>query len=450
MASQRVVRKYRSGEGGPRSWGQGLLPWVWPWFALVFLVGCGDGDSDSFTYWVSRYGIAGGCLGAYLGGILVSLTPCVYPMIVITVSVFGANPTKNRSRAILLSSAFVGGLCAMYTPLGVAAGLTGNLFGAALASPWVVGAIVVVLVALAASMFGFWEMALPAAWQTRLSGVGGVGPGGAFLMGLVAGILAAPCAGPVTVALLTFVGTSGNPWLGALYFLAYALGIGTLFFLVGAFAFSLPQGGRWTESVKSLFGVAILVMAAYYLRLVWPQLAEVPWRSLWLLGPALVACLAGLALGAVHLSLAGASPGQKVRKLLALGLLAGGASVLLWASLTVGEAIAWRDDYSAAMAEARDQDRPVLLDFTADWCGACQELARETFSHGEVALEAQRFVAVRVDATRHTPAIEQIMEAHEVRGLPTVLLLSAEGAEEARVTEFIEAGPMLELLRQVP
>jgi thiol:disulfide interchange protein DsbD len=450
MASHRVVMQHRIGGGELRSCGERLLQWVLPWLALLVLVGCGDGESDSFTYWVSRYGIAGGCLGAYFGGLLVSLTPCVYPMIVITVSVFGANPTKNRGRAVLLSSAFVGGLCAMYTPLGVAAGLTGNLFGAALASPWVVGAIVVVLVALASSMFGLWEMALPAAWQTRLSGVGGVGPGGAFLMGLVAGILAAPCAGPVTVALLTFVGTSGNPWLGALYFLTYALGIGTLFFLVGAFAFSLPRGGRWTESIKSVFGVAILVMAAYYLRLVVPHLAEVQWRSPWLLAPAVIACLAGLALGAVHLSLVGADFGQKVRKLVALGLLTGGASVLLWASLTVGEAIAWRDDYGAAIAEARDQNRPLLLDFTADWCGACQELARETFSHGAVALEAQRFVAVRVDATRQTPAIEQIMENHEVRGLPTVLLLSRDGTEASRVTEFIEAGPMLELLRQVP
>jgi thiol:disulfide interchange protein DsbD len=421
------------------------LPWLG--LAAVLLGACGSGGEDSFTYWLGRYGVAGGCLGSYLGGLLVSLTPCVYPMIVITVSIFGANPEQSWARRITRSLAFVGGMCAMYTPLGVAAGLTGSLFGAALASPWVVGFIVVVLLALAASMYGMWEMTLPASWQTKLNTVGGVGFLGAFLMGLVAGILAAPCSGPVTIALLTHVGTTADPIMGALFFFCYALGIGTLFFFVGTFALSLPGTGRWTEWVKGVFGLLILVMAGYYLRLVVPGVGDVPWRSPVLVVAAAVALAAGIALGAVHLSTAGERWGTKLRKVVAVVLATAGATALVLALVTEVEPIPWRDDYVAADAEARRTARPMIIDFTATWCGACQELAHETFTDPAVVAEAERFVPVRVDATQEDEASERFMRRYEVRGLPTVLVISSVGEESARVTEFVPPDRMLALLR---
>ncbi len=421
---------------------------VLPTLAALFAAGCGGGSGNSFTNLFEQYGVAGGCLGSYIGGLLVSLTPCVYPMIVITVSVFGANPTESRRRAMLLSLFFVLGLCAMYTPLGVVAGLTGGLFGAALASPWVSGAIVLILVALASSMFGFWEMALPSSLQTRLSTVGGVGFWGAFLMGLVAGILAAPCAGPVTVALLTFIGTSGDPVQGGLYFFFYALGIGTLFFLVGTFALSLPMGGRWTEWVKSIFGIVILVMAAYYGRLLIPGVSELPWNALWMLVGAGVLVVVGVALGAVHLSPTGEPWPKKIRKLVAVLLATIGVTIAVFAFVVVEvERIPWRDDYLVADREARAANRPLLIDFTADWCGACQELAHRTFSDSRVAAEAERFTSIRADSTRQTDQVEAYMERYQVIGLPTVVIIGADGEESGRITEFVTPERMLTLLR---
>jgi thioredoxin:protein disulfide reductase len=433
----------------PSRWSENLhiLRWTLP-LLLLIVAGCDTGGDDSFTYLMNRYGIAGGILGSYLGGLLVSLTPCVYPMIVITVSVFGANPTESRRRAMFLSLSFVLGLCAMYTPLGVVAGLTGGLFGAALASPWVLGGIVLILLGLAASMFGFWELALPSSLQTRLSTVGGVGFWGAFLMGLVAGILAAPCAGPVTIALLTFVGTSGDPVGGALYFFFYALGIGTLFFLVGAFALSLPMAGRWTEWVKSVFGVVILVMAGWYLRLLIPGANDVAWNELWAMIAGGVAVVLGLALGAVHLSPAGEGWAVRFRKIAAVLLVAAGATVIVLGLFAVEvELIPWRDDYEAAEVEARSQGRPIVIDFTADWCGACQELAHQTFADRSVAAEAERFATIRVDATRQTEEIERYMERFRVAGLPTVIVIDSSGEESGRITEFVPPERMLELLR---
>lgn len=415
---------------------------------LLFAAGCDTGGDDSFTYLMNRYGMAGGILGSYLGGLLVSLTPCVYPMIVITVSVFGANPTESRRKAMFLSLFFVLGLTAMYTPLGVVAGLTGGLFGAALASPWVLGGIVLILVGLATSMFGFWELTLPSSLQTKLSTVGGVGFWGAFLMGLVAGILAAPCAGPVTIALLTFVGTSGDPVSGAVFFFFYALGIGTLFFLVGTFALSLPMAGRWTEWVKSVFGIVILVMAAWYLRLLIPGANEVVWNELWLMSGGAVALLAGLAFGAIHVSPAGGGALVKLRKISAVLLATVGASVIVLGLFAVEvERIPWRDDYESATQEALEANRPMLIDFTADWCGACQELSHETFSDARVAEEAERFTSIQVDATRQTEAIERYMERYNVVGLPTVIVIGSDGEESGRITEFVPPERMLELLR---
>lgn len=414
----------------------------------VILGGCESGGGDSFTYWLDRYGVAGGCLGSYIGGLLVSLTPCVYPMIAITVSVFGANPTQSRRKAMLLSLFFVLGITAMYTPLGVAAGITGDLFGAALASPWVLGSVVVLLVALAASMFGLWELALPASVQTRLSSVGGVGSWGAFLMGLVAGLLAAPCAGPVTIALLTFVGTSRDPVQGALFFFMYSLGVGTLFFLVGTFALSLPRSGRWMESVKRVFGVVILVAAAYYLTIIFPEaptlLPDTHWLVPFLASGGLVAVsLVTSSVVAERLS------GWKLKTLQvgAVALAAAGALGGIVAYSHEEELIAWRDDYEAADREARGAGRPMVIDFTAEWCGACQRLSRETFNDPGVASEAARFTPIRVDATTTDDRVAGYMERYEVLGLPTVVIIGPDGQERARLTEFVPPDEMLGHLR---
>src|SRR5512147_1524892 len=162
---------------------------------------------------------------AFGGGVLTSLTPCVYPLIPITVSIFGARKAGTRGQAMALSALYVLGIAVMYSALGLVAALSGAAFGSVMQSPWVVGLVALFLAAMAASMFGFFELQLPSRWQERLNRVGGAGKAGA---------IAAPCAGPVRAAAQAFVASQGSVALGVSVMFAYALGLGLLFFLIGA------------------------------------------------------------------------------------------------------------------------------------------------------------------------------------------------------------------------
>jgi len=211
-------------------------------------------------------------LVAFGGGVLTSLTPCVYPLVPITVSIFGAKQASSRRHAMALSGLYVFGIAVMYSSLGVGAALTGRAFGSVMQNPLVIGAVALVFATMAASMFGAFELQLPSTWQAKLHGVGGAGFWGAFVMGLVSGVIAAPCTGPVLAATLAFVATKGSVVFGVGIMFAYAMGMGVLFFLIGAFSVSLPKSGPWMDTVKSVFGVALLAAAGVFLKDVVPAL----------------------------------------------------------------------------------------------------------------------------------------------------------------------------------
>src|SRR2546428_1467465 len=204
-------------------------------------------------------GVSVGTFAAlFFGGILTSLTPCVYPLIPITVSIFGARQAEHRGRSVALSATYVAGIAAMFSALGLFAALSGKAFGTFLSSPAVIAVLATFMVALAASMFGAFEIALPSGLQQRLSSVRAAGFAGAFGMGLVAGIIAAPCTGPVLAGVLTYVATQRNAVLGFWMLFTYAMGMGVLFFVLGATSLRLPRSGVWMETVKSILGVALV------------------------------------------------------------------------------------------------------------------------------------------------------------------------------------------------
>ncbi|MER2562045.1 MAG: cytochrome c biogenesis protein CcdA [Myxococcaceae bacterium] len=244
----------------------------------------------------------------FLGGLLTALTPCVYPLIPITVGVFGARQADSRGRAFVLTTAYVVGMGAVFSILGVVAALSGKAFGSALGNPWVVAGLAVFMMVLASSMFGAFELALPSGLALKLNNVGGGGLIGALLMGSVAGFLAAPCTGPVLTGVLAWVSKTQDPVLGAGLLFIYALGIGVPFFLIGVFTVRLPKGGVWMEWVKSVFGVALLALAASYLRDAFPAvrtaLEGVGIALGKSVGIAIAAALAfgGVMFGAIHLS----------------------------------------------------------------------------------------------------------------------------------------------------
>jgi thiol:disulfide interchange protein DsbD len=389
----------------------------------------------------------------FMAGLATSLTPCVYPMIAITVSVFGARATKSRREAALLSTVFVLGIAALFTPLGLFAATTGGVFGAALSSPVVLVGLAVLFLALAASMFGAFDIDLPSSLKNRLATAGGVGYKGAFVIGLASALIAAPCTGPVLGFLLTWVGTTGNVVFGAIALFVYALGLGLLFWVVGTFSVSLPKSGQWLEWVKSVFGVVMVVAALYYLRDLIPGLMDIPKHttSFALTGAALL--VVGIALGAVHLSFHDPSGAVRARKAVAVLASVTGLAALVGytQALPEGAQIAWSEDYHRAVALAKEQNKPLLVDFSASWCGACQELEHKTFSDPRVVREGERFVSVRVDLSpgKDSPEKRQALAAYQQRGLPLVVLHDPNGVAAARVTSFVEAEEFLSLMRDV-
>lgn len=389
---------------------------------------------------------------AFAGGVLTSLTPCVYPLIPITVSIFGAHETASRRRAVALSALYVLGIAITYSALGVGAALTGKAFGSVMQNPWALGAVALVFGAMAASLFGAFDLQLPASLQTRLQGIGGAGHAGALAMGLVAGIVAAPCTGPVLAAALAFVATHGSVAFGAGVMFTFALGMGLLFFVLGAFSVSLPKSGPWMDSVKSVLGVALLAAAGVLAKDAIPAFRPLfaASRAAALTAAGAAAC--GVLLGAFHGSFQG-PPTRRVSKGLGVALVLLGIVYAFGSASAPSragtEGIAWiRQDEALALARARAERRPVVIDFWADWCTACRELDQHAWSDPRVQAAARRFVALKMDGSQDSESFQRVFEKYGVLGMPTVIFIDSHGRETpARIIGAASAEEMLKSLQ---
>ena len=408
-------------------------------------------EEDLFTRMIKK-GPVLGAVGAFGGGLLVSLTPCVYPMIAITVSVFGAREAKSRTQAMLLSTSFVLGIVALFTPMLVIAALTGGLFGSVLSNTWVIVGICVIFAAMAASMFGAFDLTLPESVMQRFSTVGGIGYGGAFLLGMVSGLVAAPCTGPVLTSILVWISQTRSVLLGTVVGACFSIGLGIPFWLVGTFAISLPKGGKWMLGVKSFFGIVMLIVAFYFLKNAFPVLKSFvsPDMSFMLISLGVLA--AGVALGAIHLAWDDGGVGIKIRKALGISMaVAGGA--LFWTSCDMPRgSLEWLHSEPEATTLAAAEKRPMIVDFTAEWCGACKKIAKETFADPRVQKKAvtAKFVAVKVDATNdEDPQVVAVQGKYKVVGLPTVVIYDSTGKERKRFNDFVGPEPFLAALEGI-
>ena len=415
-----------------------------------------------------------GGLGTYAWafgqGVLVDLTPCVYPLIPVTVAVFGAQGV-SKARALFLASSYVLGMAVLYTSLGLGVALVagGAGFGTWLANPWVVGPLVAILLALAASMFGAFDLQLPSALENKLSNVGGAGPLGAFLMGLASGLISAPCTGPVLLNLLAFIAVSADRPGGVLYggslLFTYALGMGTLFFAV-ALGASLFKPGPWMDHVKSVFGIALIVMAFYFMRPLSPMFSDFVINPQWGLWLGLGLTVLGIAGGAVHRSFHGPMS-EKLIKGVAVTVASFGSILMLNNVMYVELTADWRevktmDDLEAAIARAKDEGKPILIDFGASWCVPCHELEAKTFSKPEVEAELAKYELIKIDVSDPTDEQQAMQSAFHASELPSVVVYTPDQKlheqladlragkptpePAVHVTTFVEAPEFLERL----
>ncbi len=366
----------------------------------------------------------------FLGGVGTCFTPCVYPLIPITITIFGAKDVR-RWKAFTLSVTYVLGICLMFSALGLTAAGTGAVFGSVMANPIVVGIVMLVLAGFGFSMLGLFEIRVPSTIQARLSSLGGRGYGGAFGMGLVAGIIAAPCTGPVLGTVLIYVASSGNLFLGFWLLFTYALGIGTLFILLGTFSGAisyLPRSGVWMEGVKAIFGIILLAMALYFGKSAFPVLGKIlkPLPAGLSLGCLLV--LVSLPLGAIHRSFHGLSGMRRPLKSVGIVLAVLGLYLSVGAFTTPQKSlIDWIYDEQAGLDLARAEQKPVVIDVWAEWCAACIELDMTTFRDPRVVQRLKDFVTVKLDFTEETPERERLQKKYSIPGMPVLLFYSRSG-----------------------
>lgn len=368
---------------------------------------------------------------AFAAGVAVDLTPCVFPLIPITVSVFGAKGV-SRGRALYLAAAYVLGMATLYTTLGVVVAMTGAAFGAWLANPWVVLPISGVLLALAASMFGAFDIQLPTSMQNKLNSVGGAGPVGAFLMGLVSGFISAPCSGPVLVTILTYIAAAtadgGSVVYGGSLLFVYALGMGTLFFAV-ALGASLFRPGKWMEYVKSVFGVLLIVMSLWFLRPLSPLLENFILHPSWGMWIGITSVLVGLGIGAVHLSFHGAGV-ERFRKGLAVAITVFGAIVavnnFVYAPPADWHKVKDAESLKVELAHGQESGKLVMVDFAASWCVPCKEMDLLTFGDEVVNPRLGKdFYLIKVDVTEGSDEQTLMQKAFDAESLPSVIIYKA-------------------------
>ncbi len=397
--------------------------------------------------WLEQW-LTGASLPAKLGmmlllGLGLNLTPCVYPLISVTLAYFGGQSESGTS-SFRLSIFYVLGITLSFAILGTSAALAGGLFGAPLQNPLVLIGLAGVLLALSGSCFGLYELRAPSGLVNRV-GSAQTGQGGAFLMGLTMGIVAAPCIGPVVLGLLVYVGSQKDLVLGLSLFAAMGLGMGLPYIGLASAAGSisnLPRSGEWLRWTNRLFGVLLIGMAYYFLTPLIPQEFEE------IAVPLLVAA------GSIYLGFlepAGNGLGGFRRAKRALGV--AGLALGIWLALPgapLAAGIRWTPLSPNSLSTAIDNGKPAVVEFGAEWCLPCVEMENTTFRDPVVSRESQRFSMLQADVTEESSENTALLEEFVVSGVPTIIFYNTEGREVKRLVGYVSAEQMLDMMREIP
>ncbi|WP_065356624.1 protein-disulfide reductase DsbD [Kluyvera georgiana] len=393
-------------------------------------------------------------LWALLIGIGIAFTPCVLPMYpLISGIVLGGKQRLSTARALLLAFIYVQGMALTYSALGLVVAAAGMQFQAALQHPYVLIGLSAVFVLLALSMFGAFSLQLPSSLQTRLTLMSnrqqGGSLGGVFAMGAIAGLICSPCTTAPLSAILLYIAQSGNLWLGGGTLYLYALGMGLPLILVTVFGNRLlPKSGPWMAHVKTAFGFVILALPVFLLERI---IGDVWGLRLWsMLGVAFFgwAFITSLGLN---------KPWQRIGQIVLLA--AALVSVRPLQDWVFGQTVTQSqahlnftrisnvESLNAALANA--QGKPVMLDLYADWCVACKEFEKYTFSDPQVQQALQNTVLLQADVTANSAQDVALLKHLQVLGLPTILFFDEDGNEQPalRVTGFMDAAAFRAHLR---
>lgn len=400
-------------------------------------------DDDSWLFsWLQGASLPAALGMTLLLGLTLNLTPCVYPLISVTLGFFGTQSGDGK-KPWPLAIAYVVGITLSFAALGVTASLAGGLFGAPLQHPAVLVTLALVLATLAMSSFGFFELRAPTALMTRFGG-SSTGLGGALLMGLTMGIVAAPCIGPVVLGLLVYVGSERDITKGFLLFMSMGLGMGLPYVFLASAAGSLdklPRSGEWLSWMNRLFGVLLLGMAVYFLA---PLLGHEFMRFFLPLF---------LAAGAIYLGFL--EPSGRTLRGFTLGRRFAGVAALVvaaWLGLTsaqAGAGIRWQPLTPKSLDQAISASRPSIVEFSAEWCLPCVEMEHSTFTDPNVLREASRFSMLQADVTESSDANDMLLEEFGVLGVPTIIFYDSAGREVDRVVGFVDADEFRALMGQV-
>ncbi len=432
-------------------------------------------ESDRLSALLAARGLPAIAL-TFLGfGLLLALTPCVFPMVpIVSGLVVGEHGPSGLWRGLSLSGTYVLAMATTYSMVGLAAGLLGQNFQVAFQHPAVLIAFSMLFVALALSMFGFFQLQLPRALRQRLEtshrGVRGGSLVGAAVMGALSAVIVGPCVAPPLAGALIYLGQDGSPLVGAVALFSLGLGMGVPLLLVGASAgHFLPRAGAWLERVQHVFGVVSLGMAIWFLGRILPGTATLALWALLLIGT-------GIFLRALEPLHDAASGWQRLWKGLGLSMVCYGGVLIVGAAAGAddvlkplaplaqrGTAVAAENplaftpvkdlaSLNAAVSAAAANGRPAMLDVYADWCVECKHLERETFADPQVRARLAGYTLLRADVTANNDADRALLAGLTLFGPPAVLLFDPKGAErrDQRLIGYASPSEFLPRLQAVP
>jgi len=391
-------------------------------------------------------------IAAFIGGLLSTLTPCVLPLIPITVGILSGKDSGKES-SLLKALAYVAGIVIMFTALAALAAFSGRVFGAQiLGNPISIVIFASIFLALSLSMLGLYDIQLPSSLQTKLNSVGTGGVLGPFLMGLVAGIIAVPCTGPVLGALLGIAAASANPFFSILLLFSYAVGFGLPFLFIASGAKVLPKGGAFMDGIKSLLGIVIMTISIYAFGIASSQFENFLSSSMTYARIISILCIVtGFILGAVHAD--GHSPNVAVKFAKIAGALLVSLGIV-WNLKSVpiddAEKSLWLEYSDSSFQRAAEEKNYILLDFGAKWCAACKEMDETTLKDQKVLDElSSKWIAIKIDCTLNSPELEKMQKKYDVRGLPGFVVLSPGGKMKGGFSGYHNTEDFLEKIKSL-